>query len=925
LIALLLAKESHVSGTHTEPVYKIHPGIGIARVGNSPDDFCISPETPAALPYACDRQGNFVLSEDGTTPAHISKFKDAEGRIKRQAARFQVFVYDEKSPEGRPLAIGDPIAGGGNRGTLVNIQWRVYLANKKACWYQFRQLEGEHGYLDGHPLRNVPITNEDARKRLIIDPGPQVVDLQLNRRAHFDRSAQANYASTFPPEDLRPCPIDTLGEILTNDAANLLVLGGHGNSGSFLSGFGEPHIDDYSNNDGWFDDTSDGPVTARLIMHSEEVGQTRYVDVEYPAWVISAYPAYVPQVLEMVTLDDVVYSTAVTQFAARTDIYGKAGTFADPQHIDPSDLNALALWQASSLAWNPDYKPWFYRDIWPILFRADEYSNLTNVLAQSNYPHNQSQRGNFDPTKLSIPPKVNRSAYARASQGAAQANSSGALFFEAVDIALTLLDDRSASAHQAHRPRLFAQAASAPDTRTELEAALRHFANIASDSTPPDEPDAYLAKWKGLYAASQSPESNIDPNYIGARDRLHAAVAAFAHGIEGRPEQATEEESNHAALLAGILPSRQAASQAQSLHNVLEQISAAYRSGSLLGEALARALSASTHDKFASYRSYLYDLLRKGGEENVFRLESRPTSRVHHLPLMPLLAGDNPLSNNLPSKFLRLTDFQLYLLRQWCEGRFFNEILEGWVPAEDIDPWQPFAKIENKTGHQLDRNVLANLAGGAFCPGAEAGWIMRNPAIYLVPYRVRADPDFSSFRQTAANENQSLNGGIPVPEQNYIAYIEFGLSLGSDYSTGLQPGDLTKMMALPWQADFNECSTQPIDVTYELWNLIDATKPDDPWMARQDSVWETLWWPAHRPMQVYELVPGTEVKPQFQYYNWARGIPQTHAGDLKMVTEWRRLGFLLRNPYKPDSWLDTPSPMPKYVSVERDLDQPKQD
>jgi hypothetical protein len=25
-------------------------------------------------------------------------------------------------------------------------------------------------------------------------------------------------------------------------------------------------------------------------------------------------------------------------------------------------------------------------------------------------------------------------------------------------------------------------------------------------------------------------------------------------------------------------------------------------------------------------------------------------------------------------------------------------------------------------------------------------------------------------------------------------------------------------MALPWQADFNECSTQVIDVTYEGWN-----------------------------------------------------------------------------------------------------------
>src|ERR1700722_6583210 len=143
LTELRILKGGALSGTHSIPVYKIHPGIGIARLGNSPDAFCISPETPAALPIACDDQGNPVLSADGTTIGRVTKFKDDEGRIKRQAARFQVFVYDEKSPEGRPLRIGDPIQGGGNHGTLLNIQWRVYLANKKACWYEFQQLEGE--------------------------------------------------------------------------------------------------------------------------------------------------------------------------------------------------------------------------------------------------------------------------------------------------------------------------------------------------------------------------------------------------------------------------------------------------------------------------------------------------------------------------------------------------------------------------------------------------------------------------------------------------------------------------------------------------------------------------------------------------------------------------------------------------------------
>lgn len=79
-------------------------------------------------------------------------------------------------------------------------------------------------------------------------------------------------------------------------------------------------------------------------------------------------------------------------------------------------------------------------------------------------------------------------------------------------------------------------------------------------------------------------------------------------------------------------------------------------------------------------------------------------------------------------------------------------------------------------------------------------------------------------------------------------------------------------------------------------------------MERERRVWETLWWPAHRPMQVYYPV-GTG----FQFRNWARGIPQTLAGDLKMVTEWSKLGFMVRNP---GGGLDQPSPGIKYICVE---------
>ncbi|HWG86773.1 MAG TPA: hypothetical protein VN679_03245, partial [Candidatus Acidoferrales bacterium] len=135
----------------------------------------------------------------------------------------------------------------------------------------------------------------------------------------------------------------------------------------------------------------------------------------------------------------------------------------------------------------------------------------------------------------------------------------------------------------------------------------------------------------------------------------------------------------------------------------------------------------------------------------------------------------------------------------------------------------------------------------------------------------------------------------------------------------------TKYSALPWQADFNECSIQPINVTYEAWNNIDYTSEHDEWMKLEGQVWETLWWPAHRPLQTYEVVGFSDGSPIYQYLNWSRGVPQTNAGDLKMVTEWSRLGFVVRNPYVPESTLDTASPDTKYISIERNQDKEREE
>jgi hypothetical protein len=55
--------------------YKIHPGIGIARLGNSDTEFYLAPETPAGLPIECDNNGNPRFGSDGITPVLVTTFR----------------------------------------------------------------------------------------------------------------------------------------------------------------------------------------------------------------------------------------------------------------------------------------------------------------------------------------------------------------------------------------------------------------------------------------------------------------------------------------------------------------------------------------------------------------------------------------------------------------------------------------------------------------------------------------------------------------------------------------------------------------------------------------------------------------------------------------------------------------------------------
>src|ERR1041384_5418172 len=85
-------------------VFRIHPAIGIARDGNS-ESFYLAPETIAGLPlpHRDDLVGGLPIRA-GTEAEPITSrdLRDAEGALKRQAARFRIYQYAAQDHEAYP-------------------------------------------------------------------------------------------------------------------------------------------------------------------------------------------------------------------------------------------------------------------------------------------------------------------------------------------------------------------------------------------------------------------------------------------------------------------------------------------------------------------------------------------------------------------------------------------------------------------------------------------------------------------------------------------------------------------------------------------------------------------------------------------------------------------------------------------------------
>jgi hypothetical protein len=256
------------------------------------------------------------------------------------------------------------------------------------------------------------------------------------------------------------------------------------------------------------------------------------------------------------------------------------------------------------------------------------------------------------------------------------------------------------------------------------------------------------------------------------------------------------------------------------------------------------------------------------------------------VPLMPLSLGD------AGKPFLAVSLTQYFFLEQWSRHRF----AKGSGPV--LGP-----------GETLDMASLSNCLGGRYVPGIEVSYPVRQPDLYITdwresgsgPFRIKHKPlDYATATKTVP----FLTGGwIPL----------------HGMTGGLEPGDLSKFMSVPWQTDYNSCSIHQTSINTAGQNTATGNPTTLYWS-----------WPSQRPDAVY--VAADVVDNVLPAQKWSIRGKGTYATDpktsstfqkpLQAVTEWDRIGVVVQGTaiegggFAPDYYLEVRSQLDLPVTAD---------
>jgi hypothetical protein len=248
----------------------IYPPVGIARIGNSPEHF-----------LAAEQPGVSIVPDGG--------FKDSQGRIKKEVARFRVYALDEDGN-----AIGEITA------SKYEVEWRVEVANVKPAWYEFNNaLDLGKKYAIPSIRRNSEVV-DGYREQLAIKPSPKSIS-GVNVKDDNHNFDDGKFYGTN---------VD-LGHIETDDAGRLLFFAGDGDAQSHDN----MPITTFANNSGWHDDTCDGVIRASVVID----GKTYEAK---PAMVAVTPPNFGQGLYGVVTMNDVVQNLFIQEMGYKNPSAG---------------------------------------------------------------------------------------------------------------------------------------------------------------------------------------------------------------------------------------------------------------------------------------------------------------------------------------------------------------------------------------------------------------------------------------------------------------------------------------------------------------------------------------------------------------------------------------------------------------------------
>ncbi len=337
------AQAAGVDPVHSGSVLRIHPAIGVTRVGNADAaQFFVGPEVPGYGPLY-----------DGVGTA-VPGYKTADGKVKRQAARFRVWEYHVvggKLTPKREVTLGTE--------GVASIHWTVHVANKKASFHGFEGGQGESS--PPAALRNPGVTDPNVRKQTLeIDFGPRSIAGANQAPVPFTPGTAGSYPKTVPLTVGGAPVIDSLGELRTDGAGRLVVVPAQGKAA--FNTATQPPMPHWANNNGWFDDVADGPVTAVVTLAG---GQSVQMDPAGEAWVLGGPPDFAPGVPGSITGYDLFLDMAVRQLDLPPDhaFYAPGGLLYDIARLK-ADYKPGQPYEF------PTFTPSFAEHIQPILVAA---------------------------------------------------------------------------------------------------------------------------------------------------------------------------------------------------------------------------------------------------------------------------------------------------------------------------------------------------------------------------------------------------------------------------------------------------------------------------------------------------------------------------------------------------------------------------